>query len=123
MDRRQFIRTSVGASASLAMLPGLMAAEPAPARAGLPRRVLGKTGVEVTILGLGCAYLARDKSARGRLGSEAHARALIEAALEGGIRYFDTAPNYFQSEDRLGEVLAPMRDQVFLATKLDHGDA
>ncbi len=123
MDRRQFIRTSVSASASLAVLPGLMAGEGRSESTGLPRRVLGKTGAAVTILGLGCAYLARDKSARNRQGSEAHSRTLIEAALEGGIRYFDTAPNYFQSEERLGAALAPVRDQVFLVTKLDHGDA
>src|SRR5512138_2655555 len=109
MDRRQFIRTSVSASASLAVLPGLMAGEGRSESTGLPRRVLGKTGAEVTILGLGCAYLARDKSARNRQGSEAHSRTLIEAALEGGIRYFDTAPNYFQSEQRLGAALAPVR--------------
>ena len=43
--------------------------------------------------------------------------------MEGGIRYFDTAPNYFLSEERLGPALAPVRDTVFLATKLDHPDA
>jgi aryl-alcohol dehydrogenase-like predicted oxidoreductase len=67
-------------------------------------------------LGLGCAYIGRDLP-------EKTSRAVVEAALEGGIRYFDTAPNYLHSEERLGPVLGPVRDRVFLATKVEHADA
>jgi uncharacterized protein len=90
---------------------------------GLPRRILGKTKESVTILGLGGAWLAYDKTARDHRATEARTRSIIDAALEGGIRYFDTAPNYFLSEERLGPALAPVRDKVFLVTKLDHADA
>jgi aryl-alcohol dehydrogenase-like predicted oxidoreductase len=85
---------------------------PAPSRGGLARRVLGRTGEKVTILGLGCAYAAGKTD-------EAQTRATIEAALEGGVRYFDMAPNYGDCEKRLGPLLSPMRDEIFLVTKVD----
>ncbi len=103
-----------------------LAAEPASAEGGLPRRVLGSTKEAVTILGLGCAWISHDQktaASRNRVTKESYTRSIIEAALEGGIRYFDTAPNYVVSEERLGPALAPVRDQVFLAMKLDHADA
>ena len=43
----------------------------------------------------------------------------VEAALEGGIHYFDTSPDHGQSEERDGPVLAPMRDKIFLVTKIN----
>jgi predicted aldo/keto reductase-like oxidoreductase len=123
LTRRKFVQLTAVAAASLPGTASICAAAPEAATEGLPRRTLGKTKESVTILGLGCAYLSHDRTARDRRGSEAHARAIIDAALEGGIRYFDTAPNYFLSEERLGPALAPVRDRVFLATKLDHADA
>jgi aryl-alcohol dehydrogenase-like predicted oxidoreductase len=80
----------------------------------LPRRVLGRTRVPVTILGLGCAHFGQR--------DEAQTQAIVEAALEEGVRYFDTAPNYGPSEARLGPLLAPVRDKVFLVTKVDYPD-
>ena len=85
---------------------------------GLPRRVLGRTGQHVTILGLGCAYLAG--------GSEAETRATIDAALDGGVRYFDTAPEYgpagLSGNLAWAPRLKPVRDQIFLTTKVDFPD-
>ena len=80
----------------------------------VPRHLLGKTGVEVSILALG-----------GVIGmqlppSENHDPAAIaEAALDLGITYFDTAPSYNngQSETNYGQVLARRRKEVFLACK------
>jgi len=83
---------------------------------GMPRRILGRTKESVTILGLGCAYIGRGIS-------EAETRAIIEAALEGGVRYFDAAPEYEQAEVRLGPVVKPIRDKVFLVTKTYSLDA
>lgn len=79
----------------------------------LPERVLGKTGVSLPIFGLGGAGqtpLSWEKH-------EEQAIAIIERALELGIRYFDTAASYGPSESYLGRVLPPYRDRVFLATK------
>jgi predicted aldo/keto reductase-like oxidoreductase len=85
-------------------------------RDGIPRRILGRTKESVTILGLGCAYIGNNLN-------EAQTRAIIEAALEGGVRYFDTSRDYKQSEVRLGPVLAPLRDKTFLVTKINCTDA
>ncbi len=78
----------------------------------LPRRKLGRTGVAVTMLGVGGWHLGRM--------SERDAQATIEAALEGGVRFFDTAESYQsgRSESRLGKLLTPKyRDVVYLMTK------
>jgi predicted aldo/keto reductase-like oxidoreductase len=82
----------------------------------MPRRILGRTKESVTILGLGCAWIGHEVD-------EAQTRASIEAALEGGVRYFDTSPDYKESEVRLGPVLSPVRDEIFLVTKTNCSDA
>ena len=78
----------------------------------LPQRLLGKTGENVTMLGLGGAHIARmDKQ---------EAQRTIEAALEGGIRFFDNAESYGngEGERRYGEFLSPdYRDVAFIMTK------
>jgi predicted aldo/keto reductase-like oxidoreductase len=126
LNRRQFIKVAAAAAAALPETGRTLVAGEVSPPDGLPRRILGKTKERVTILGLGCAWLSHDQktpAARNRVASETHTRNIIEAALEVGIRYFDTAPNYFVSEERLGPALAPVRDEVFLTTKLDHADA
>jgi aryl-alcohol dehydrogenase-like predicted oxidoreductase len=87
-------------------------------------RILGKSGLEVSALGLGCMGLsfgygpATEKSA---------AIALIRAAYERGVTFFDTAEAYAQgaNEEVVGEALAPFRDKVVIATKFGFldGDA
>lgn len=84
-----------------------------PSAATMPERVLGKTGVQVPIFGLGGA----GQTPLSQSGQEAEAIAQIEAALRLGIRYFDTASSYGPSEDYLGKVLPPHRSKLFLATK------
>jgi len=79
----------------------------------MPERELGRTGVRVPIFGLGGAGqtpLSTD-------GAERDSVALLQRALELGIRYFDTAASYGPSEDYLGKVLPPHRSQLFLASK------
>jgi aryl-alcohol dehydrogenase-like predicted oxidoreductase len=78
----------------------------------LPTRPLGATGLDVTILGLGGHHVAVS-------GSEASARRLVEAALEEGINFFDTAESYGggDSERWLGAALTGVRQSVVLMTK------
>ena len=81
---------------------------------GMPERLLGNTGESVPIFGLGGASRGTPLS---KTGQEKEAVAIIQRALELGIRYFDTAPSYGPSEDYLGKVLPSYRSQVFLASK------
>jgi aryl-alcohol dehydrogenase-like predicted oxidoreductase len=73
---------------------------------------LGQSDLEVSVLGLGCNNFGMTLDFEG-------SRAVIEAALDAGINFFDTADMYgeTQSESFLGEVLKGRRDQVVLATK------
>jgi D-threo-aldose 1-dehydrogenase len=83
----------------------------------LPRREIRRTGVQLTTLGFGAAPIAGLYS----LVDEATARATIDVAWEGGIRYFDTAPHYGLglSERRLGEALRHRpRDDVVVSSKV-----
>ncbi len=84
----------------------------------LPLRMLGKTGEQVTMLGLGGYHIGWT--------TERKAQETIEAALEGGIRFFDTAEQYANggSETRYGKYLTPKyRDEIFLMTKTQAKDA
>ncbi len=83
---------------------------------------IGETGVEVTRLGLGCAPLSGMIEADGLYGGVAREEALdiVSAALEAGVRYFDTAPFYGNgvSEARLGTALAGKdRGSLTISTK------
>src|SRR5579875_3380102 len=79
-------------------------------------RRLGKSGLEVSALGFGCMGL---NSAYGEGLSKADAVALLRAAQERGVTFFDTAEVYgpFTNEELVGEALRPVRDQVVIATK------
>ncbi|NET35014.1 MAG: aldo/keto reductase [Cyanothece sp. SIO1E1] len=79
----------------------------------MPQRQLGRTNVQLPILGLGGA----GQTPLSRPNQERAAVEQIQRALELGIRYFDTAASYGPSESYLGQVLPPYRDQIFLATK------
>ena len=84
----------------------------------LPLRKLGRTGENVTMLGLGGYHIGWT--------TEKNAVETIEAALEGGIRFFDSAEAYgpHTSEDRYGKYLTPKyRDEIFLMTKTLAKDA
>src|SRR5690348_41571 len=73
-------------------------------------RPLGDSGLDVSVVGLGCNNFGR------RIDLEA-TRIVVDAALEAGVTFFDTADVYGESETFLGEVLQSRRDQVVLATK------
>ena len=113
MDRRDFLKGAAVAG-GLALPSSLKAAEDKPPP--LATRPLGRTGVNVTLLALG-GYTGM-KEARSDKFDPVQ---LANAAIDAGIRYFDTAPAYGdgQSERNYGEVLAHRRDEVFLAAKTD----
>ena len=82
-------------------------------------RSVGKSGLNVSVAGLGCNNFGRRLDVTG-------ARAVVDAAIEAGITLLDTADSYGgegQSEAILGEVLAGRREQVVLATKFGHQGA
>src|SRR5712691_8846531 len=85
--------------------------------AAFPRRRIGRTSLEVTALGLGCATLGGTRIKV----SPDNAEAIVHAAWEAGVRYVDTAPYYGfgQAERAVGDALrAKPRDQWVLSTKV-----
>jgi aryl-alcohol dehydrogenase-like predicted oxidoreductase len=82
----------------------------------IQKRRLGNSGLEVSALGLGCMSMS---AGYGPGGDRQEMIALIRSAVEHGITFFDTAESYgpYTNEELVGEALAPMRDQVVIATK------
>jgi aryl-alcohol dehydrogenase-like predicted oxidoreductase len=83
----------------------------------MQKRQLGRSNpLEVSAIGLGCMGLS---SGYGQVTETGEAVALIRAAFERGVTFFDTAEVYgpFTNEEIVGEALAPFRDQVVIATK------
>lgn len=84
-------------------------------------RKLGKSGLEVSALGLGCMGLSYGY---GPATEKSQAIELIRTAFERGVTFFDTAEAYgpFVNEELVGEALAPFRDKVVIATKFGFKD-
>jgi aryl-alcohol dehydrogenase-like predicted oxidoreductase len=82
----------------------------------MQKRKLGKSGLEVSALGLGCMGMS---FGLGPAGNKQEMIAVIRAAVARGVTFFDTAEIYgpFTNEDLVGEALAPYRGQVAIATK------
>jgi len=82
----------------------------------MQKRTLGKSGLEVSALGLGCMGMS---FSYGPPKDRKEMNALLRAAVERGITFFDTAEVYgpFTNEELVGEALAPFREQVVIATK------
>ncbi len=81
----------------------------------LPERTLGRTGLEVTMLGYGAMELRG--APRGRDIGEAQAQIILNAVLDAGINYIDTSIDYGLSEERIGRYIAHRRDDYYLASK------
>jgi len=79
-------------------------------------RTLGRNGLEVSPLGFGCMGMS---SGYGPAGDKAEMIALVRAAVDRGVAFFDTAEAYgpFANEELVGEALAPVRERVNIATK------
>src|SRR5208283_1891952 len=82
----------------------------------MQKRKLGKNGLEVSALGLGCMGMS---IAYGQPGDKQEMIALIRQAVERGVTFFDTAELYgpYTNEELVGEALAPFRGKVVIATK------
>lgn len=124
-QRRQFLETGLMAAGSAALGPmlgrGASSIDAASqASAAIPTRKFGKTGHTLPVLGMGgSAMVGIWTSSYGvkLLGLDERA-AMVRHAYEQGIRYFDTARVYVESEGIMGKGLKGIRDKVFLATKV-----
>ncbi|MDI7277637.1 MAG: aldo/keto reductase [Anaerolineae bacterium] len=77
----------------------------------MEKRLLGRTGEQLSIIGFGGMVVAEEEPAS--------ASRLVAQAVERGINYFDVAPTYRNAEERLGPALEPYRQSVFLACKTE----
>ena len=117
IDRRAFLKSMASLTTGVLLSSACAEGgeeETASDRLGtlLPTRKFGRTGEAVTMLGIGGWHIGEM--------NEAEAQKTIEIALEGGVRFFDSAESYQAggSESRLGKLLVPKyRDDVFLMTK------
>lgn len=111
VSRREFVKETatkaVGVGLGLSSLHVLAEGQPR----GIPKRPLGKTGLEVTILGLGCVAIGF-----GPHSIEEGAR-IVEACIDSGINYIDCASSYGNGEEKVGEVMKTRRKEVVLTTK------
>ncbi|HEY1808048.1 MAG TPA: aldo/keto reductase [Acidobacteriaceae bacterium] len=118
MDRRSFLTTGAIA-AGMAALPEISAAAPSPSPSDkgfkpIPRRPLGKTGRELSIIGLGgIVIMSADQAVANNTVAQAH---------HAGINYVDVAPSYGDAQQLLGPALKPYREDFFLACKTSKRD-
>lgn len=127
-DRRRFLKSGVLAAGAASLVPMTSsAAEPAskaPANGTLPTKKFGKTGQTLPILGMGGSAMVQlfIRSYGVPLLDRTEREAMVRRAYDQGIRYFDTARVYGESEAIMGAGLKGVRDKVFLATKVAVSD-
>jgi len=83
--------------------------------AELPKRALGRTGLQVTMLGYGAMELRG--TPRGRDVTDKQAQIILNAVLDAGINYIDTSIDYGVSEERIGRYIGDRRSEYYLASK------
>lgn len=81
------------------------------------KKILGRTGLEVTQLGYGSMGLRGPRTWGVRVVSEEDAELFLNQVLDAGINFIDTAPDYGVSEQRIGKYISSRRSEYFLATK------
>ncbi|WNG26540.1 aldo/keto reductase [Cystobacter fuscus] len=114
MNRREFLEATL----ALMLSSEALAANKAPASRDVPRRKLGRTGEQVSCIGLGGAHIGGQKE-------EAESIRIIRSALDAGINFLDNCWDYHggQSEVRMGKALRDgYRNKAFLMTKIDGRD-
>jgi len=112
MKRRTFVRNSALGSLALG-LPFDVISNPGASE--IPRRILGKTGEKISIIGFGGIMLNDNP--------QDYANEFVAKAFDAGINYFDISPEYGNAQEKLGLALRPYRDKCFLACKTQKRDA
>src|SRR4029450_7549676 len=92
-----------------------MAASGGSTMADLPKRALGRTGLQVTMLGYGAMELRG--APRGRDVTDKQAETILHAVLDSGINYIDTSIDYGVREERIGRYIGDRRSEYYLASK------
>ena len=123
--RRRFLKTGLLAAGTAALAPGLPRAaargsQESATSQGIPTRKFGKTGHTLPILGMGGSAMVQlwTKAYGVNLLSMDERIAMVRHAYDQGIRYFDTARVYGESESIVGKGLKGVRDNAFVATKV-----
>ncbi len=114
LTRRDFVQATALAGAAL-LADGAAAQNTGPTE--IPRRAFGKTGLQVSFLGVGGYHI-------GSAANDAEAKRIVDEAVDAGINFFDNAWEYHEgvSEIRMGSALKGKRDKVVLMTKVcTHG--
>jgi aryl-alcohol dehydrogenase-like predicted oxidoreductase len=117
MDRRNFLVTGTTAAAGFAAsseIFGPIAKADESDHKPIPRRKLGRTGEELSIVGFAGIVVMNN--------SQSFANNIVAEAVDRGINYFDVAPSYGDAQARLGPALEPYRKKVFLACKEGSGE-
>ena len=83
----------------------------------LPKAVLGRTGLSVTRLGFGAMEIRGSRIWGGRAVTEEQAKTILNAVLDSGINFIDTANDYGRSEELIGKFISNRRSEYILATK------
>jgi len=109
MERRAFLKQAAITAATVASASQMNAAKTA--TQPIPRRTLGKTGEQLSIIGFGGIVVMDEQT-----GAAAN---IVAEAVDRGINYFDVAPSYGNAQERLGPALAPYRKNCFLACKTE----
>ena len=118
LDRRQFLRSAAGLTTAAAMEKFGSVARAAEFAGPIPRRTLGRTGLRVTMMGLGGYHAGLPER-------EEDSISVIHRALDLGINFFDNADCYQtgRAEERMGKALEGRRKEIYLMTKVDQRDA
>ncbi|HLH81263.1 MAG TPA: aldo/keto reductase [Chthonomonas sp.] len=83
----------------------------------LAKRTLGRTGLQVTVLGYGAMEIRGPRIWGGRPVTEQQAETILNAVLDAGINFIDTANDYGRSEEFIGKYLSKRRSEFYIATK------
>jgi len=110
MNRRDFLRQTSGAAATVGLFPASLSAVEREIKKGyLERRALGQTGEKLSIVAFGGIVLNKS--------TPEQAAQWVRQAFEAGVNHFDVAPEYGSAEIQMGPALAPFRRDVFLSSK------
>ena len=110
-SRRDFLHKTAGAAFGMVTLPRAAATLAEVGQNTILRRPLGQTGLNVTILGLGCVDIGHGPH------SVVEGAKIVEACIDSGINYIDCASSYGNAEEKVGEVMKTRRKEVVLTTK------